>query len=136
VLAVEIGGFDISRKLFSNEFGLSVFEVLEKETERTFISDYSHLLLQSFSTLSETILEKIELEEPMTVEELESILTNAERKKVISEDNKLAAFFERKSRGQKQEAAAKRNKTSIAQQGESKTSRHAWPLLVEQSWLC
>lgn len=61
VLAVEIGGFDISRKLFSNEFGLSVFEILEKETGRTFISDYSHLLLQSFSTLSETILEKIEL---------------------------------------------------------------------------
>ncbi|MEY2193944.1 hypothetical protein AB7942_14565 [Neobacillus sp. BF23-41] len=40
------------------------------------------------STLSETLLEKIELEEPMTVEELESILTSAEGKKVISEDNK------------------------------------------------
>ncbi|PGY11849.1 hypothetical protein [Bacillus sp. AFS031507] len=37
VLAVEIGGFDISRQLFSNEFGISAFEVLEKETGRTFI---------------------------------------------------------------------------------------------------
>ncbi|SMQ84477.1 hypothetical protein SAMN05444673_5925 [Bacillus sp. OV166] len=77
------------------------------------------------STLSETLLEKIELEEPMTVEELESIITSAEGKKVISEDNKLAAFFERKSRGQKQEAAAaKLKKTPIAQQGEPKISRH------------
>lgn len=60
----------------------------------------------------------------MTIEELESILTSVERKKTISEDNKLAAFFERKSRGQKQEVATKRNKTPITQQDAPKTSRH------------
>src|SRR4051794_38599777 len=37
VLSLDIGGFEIRRKLFSNEFGLSVFEVLETETNRTFI---------------------------------------------------------------------------------------------------
>ncbi|MEH7378165.1 hypothetical protein [Neobacillus drentensis] len=76
-------------------------------------------------------MEKIELEEPMTVEELESIITSAEGKKVISEDNKLAAFFERKSRGQKQkqEAAAKLKKTPIAQQGEPKISRYRMAIL-------
>ncbi|MEH7747365.1 hypothetical protein V7659_20355 [Neobacillus drentensis] len=229
---MDIGGFDIKRKLFSNDFGLSVFEVIEIETGRTFIlrlvdfsnkstdfkkaqwnqlqneyrttiSDYSHLscieqvakvdedylyslfdgeeggtlsekgplepdqiqqliaalrhlhdhqmihgsispeniwittqervilygageakvlegkprlgavldirqliaVIQSFSTLSESILEQLNLEGPMTAEELEQILFRAERKAGISENNKLAAFFERKSITQKAEAA-------------------------------
>ncbi|MDR7239579.1 serine/threonine protein kinase [Neobacillus drentensis] len=45
VLSVDIGGFDIKRKLYSNEFGLSVFEVVEKETGKTFIlrlADFSN----------------------------------------------------------------------------------------------
>jgi len=229
---VEIGGFDIKRKLFSNDFGLSIFEVVEIETGRTFIlrlvdfsnkstdfkkaqwiqlqneyraviSDYSHLpsieqvakvdedhiyslldgeeggtlskkgslgpdqiqqliaavrhlhdhqmihgaisseniwittqgrvilygageakvlegkprlgavsdirqliaVIQRFSTLSESILEQLNLEEPMTAEELEQILFHSEREAGISENNKLAAFFERKSMTQKAEAA-------------------------------
>ncbi|WP_026564092.1 hypothetical protein [Bacillus sp. UNC41MFS5] len=229
---MDIGGFDIKRKLFSNDFGLSVFEVVEIDTGRTYIlrlvdfsnkstdfkkaqwnqlqndyrtviSDYSHLprieqvakvdedhlysllegeegealseigplgidqikqiidavrhlhnyqmvhgsispkniwittqgrvilygageakvlegkprlgavsdirqliaVIQRFSTLNESILEKLNLEEPMTVEDLEQILFRAERKAGISEDNKLAAFFERKSMTQKAEAA-------------------------------
>jgi serine/threonine protein kinase len=240
---VDIGGFNIKRKLFSNDFGLNVFEVLQTETGRTFIlrlvdfsnkttdfkkaqwnqlqeeyqteiSDYSHLprieqvakvdeghlyslmeceegatlgekgplasdqinqllaavrhlhdhkiihgsispeniwltnegrvilygageakilegkprlgavsdvrqliaVIQSFSTISEMILEKLELEEPMTVEELEQILTSPERKTAISEDNKLATFFERKSMTQKAEAAEREQKK--AERGE------------------
>jgi serine/threonine protein kinase len=247
VLLVDIGGFDIRRKLYANEFGLSVFEVLETETRRTFIlrladfsnksmdfkkaqwnqlqeeyrtviSDFSHLprieqlakvdedrlftllecdegvtllekgslgadevnqlvaavkhlhdnkiihgsisaeniwittkgsvilygageakvlegkprlgavsdirqlnaIIQSFSTLSETILEKLDLEEPMTIAELEQILTSAERKTGISEDNKLASFFERKSMNQKAEAAERERKK--AEQGEQRGS--------------
>ncbi|MFP5113792.1 hypothetical protein ACSU64_15555 [Bacillaceae bacterium C204] len=239
---MDIGGFDIKRKLFSNDFGLSVFEVEETETGRTFIlrlvdfsnkstdfkkaqwkqlqeeyrtviSDFSHLprikqvakvdedhlysllegeegspliekgplgadqikqlvaavrhlhdhkmihgsispeniwisnqgrvilngtgeakvlegkprlgavsdlrqliaVIQSFSTLSESILERLHLEEPMTVEELEQLLTRAESKIGISEDNKLAAFFERKSKAQKAEAEERERRK--AQQG-------------------
>ena len=247
VLPVDIGGFEIRRKLFSNEFGLSVFEVLQTETARTFIlrlvdfsdkstdfkkaqwnqlqevyrtviSDYSHLprieqvakvdeehlysllecekgatlvekgplepeqinqlvaavrhlhdhkivhgaitseniwvstegkvilygageakvlegkarlgnvadvrqlisIIQRFSTVSESVMEKLNIEEPMTIEELEQILTPPERKTVISDDNKLAAFFERKSMNQKVEAAERERKK--AEQGKWRRS--------------
>lgn len=244
---MDIGGFDIKRKLFSNEFGLSVFEVLETETRRTFIlrladfsnksvdfkkaqwqqlqeeyqqviSDFSYLprieqrsqvdvdrlytlltceegttlvekgplgtdemkqllaavrhlhenkiihgsispeniwitakgrlilygageakvlegkprlgtvsdvrslikIIRSYSTLSETVMEKLELADPMTIDELEMILASGERNIGISDDNKLAAFFERKSINQKAEAAERARKKS--QQGERKGS--------------
>ncbi|MEH7156075.1 serine/threonine-protein kinase [Neobacillus drentensis] len=237
MFSVDIGGFDIRRKLFSNDFGLSVFEVVETETARTFIlrlvdfsnkatdfkkaqwnqlqegyrtgiSDYSHLprieqvaqvdeghlyslleceegvtlvekgqldsdqinqlvaavrhlhdkrivhgalspeniwistqgrvilygageakvlegkgrlgnvsdvrqlisIIQRYSTVSERVIENLNLEEPMTIEELEQILTRPERKMGISDDNKLAAFFERKSLNQKAEAAERERK--------------------------
>ncbi|NHC40804.1 hypothetical protein G6549_12565 [Bacillus sp. MM2020_1] len=248
---MDIGGFDIKRKLYSNEFGLSVFEVLEKETGKTFIlrladfsnksmdfkkaqwnqlqeeyrtviSDYSHLprilqmakvdedhlfiLLESEEGL--TLLEKVSLEsdevkqlvaavkqlhekgiihgsitteniwitsngrvilygageakvlegkprlgavsdirqliniirkhsditesdgemlaieDPTTVEELERLLASADRKIAISDDNKLASFFERKSIGQKQEADNKRKKKLSDQQGDTGKSRN------------
>jgi serine/threonine protein kinase len=251
VLSVEIGGFDIKRKLYSNEFGLSVFEVVEKETERmlilrladfsnksmdfkkaqwnqlqeeyrTVISDYSHLprtlqlgkadedhlfilleseegltllekgtlasdevkqlvaavkhlhekgiihgsisaeniwitsdervilygagearvlegkprlgavsdirqlikIIRKHSDIKESAGEMLALENPTTMEELEGLLASADRKIAIRDDNKLAAFFERKSIGQKQEADNKLKKKLSAQQDETRKSRN------------
>ncbi|WHY66453.1 hypothetical protein [Neobacillus sp. SuZ13] len=88
-------------------YGAGEARVLEGKTRLGAVSDIRQLIavIQRFSTLSESILERLNLEEPMTAEELEQILFRTERKEGISEDNKLAAFFERKSITQKAEAA-------------------------------
>lgn len=249
VLSVEIDGFDISRKLYANEFGLSVFEVVEKETGRTFIlrladfsnksmdfkkaqwnqlqeeyrtviSDYSHLpctlqlgkadedhlftllecdegmtllekeslgpeevnqlvaavkhlhenkiihgsisaeniwmtstgrvilygageakilegkprlgpvsdirqlikIIRNYSTISESKVDTLEVEDPTTVEEFELILARPDRKIGISDDNKLAGFLERKSMNQKAEAA-KRERKKAKQREQRGTSK-------------
>jgi serine/threonine protein kinase len=251
VLSVDIGGFDIKRKLYSNEFGLSVFEVVEQETKRTYIlrladftnksmdfkkaqwnqlqeeyqtviSDYSHLprilqlakvdedhlfilleceegltllekgtlasdevkqlvaavrhlhekgiihgsisaeniwitsngkvilygageakilegkprlgavsdirqlikIIRMHSDIRESAGEMLAIEGPTTVEELEGLLASVDRKIAISDDNKFATFFERKSIGQKQEADNKRKKKLSNQQGDTGKSRN------------
>jgi serine/threonine protein kinase len=251
VLSLDIGGFDIKSKLYSNEFGLSVFEVVEQETKRTYIlrladfsnksmdfkkaqwnqlqeeyqtviSDYSYLprilqlakvdedhlfilleceegltllekgtlasdevkqlvtavkhlhekgiihgsisaeniwitsngrvilygageakvlegkprlgavsdirqlikIIRMHSDIRESAGEMLAIEDPTTVEELERLLASADRKIAISDDNKLASFFERKSIGQKQEADNKRQKKLSNQQGDTRKSRN------------
>jgi hypothetical protein len=70
------------------------------------------------------------IEDPTTVEELEGLLASDERKIAISDDNKLATFFERKSIGQKQEADNKRKKKLGAQQDETSKSRNRLIILI------
>ncbi|WP_144550456.1 hypothetical protein [Bacillus sp. X1(2014)] len=88
-------------------YGAGEAKVLEGKPRLGAVSDVRQLIavIRCFSTLSGPVLEQLNLEEPMTAEELEQILFRAERKAGISEDNKLAAFFERKSITQKAEAA-------------------------------
>jgi hypothetical protein len=66
------------------------------------------------------------------VEELEMILTSADRKTGISEDNKLASFFERKSMNQKAEANERERKKAEkgVQKGSSKLILGAVILVV------
>ncbi|MEH7307877.1 hypothetical protein [Neobacillus drentensis] len=111
-------------------YGTGEAKVLEGKPRLGAVSDIRQLIAvnQSFSTLSEPILEKLEQEEPMTVAEIEQILTSAEKKPGISEDNKLAAFFERKSLTQKADVAERERRK--AEQGGNRSKRILGAVIV------
>jgi hypothetical protein len=87
-------------------YGAGEAKVLEGQARLGAVSDIRQLvkLILTYAKLSEIVLERLELENPMTVDELVIILTNTVERTVVSEDNKLAGFFERKSLNQKKAA--------------------------------
>jgi serine/threonine protein kinase len=89
-------------------YGAGEAKVLEGQARLGAVSDIRQLvkLIQTYAKLSEVVLERLDLENPMTVDELVIILANTVERTVVSEDNKLAGFFERKSLNQKQKKAA------------------------------
>ena len=100
-------------------YGAGEAKVLEGKPRLGTVSDVRSLIkiIRSYTTLSELIMEKLELEDPMTVAELELILASGEKNKGISDDNKLATFFERKSMNQKAEATERARKKTVQGRG-------------------
>lgn len=80
-------------------YGAGEAKVLVGQARLGAVSDIRQLvkLIRTNADLSEGVLERLDLENPMNVDELAIILSDTIVRTVVSEDNKLAGFFERKS---------------------------------------
>jgi serine/threonine protein kinase len=88
-------------------YGAGEAKVLVGQARLGAVSDIRQLvkLIRTNADLSEGVLERLDLENPMNVDELAIILSNTIVRTVVSEDNKLAGFFERKSINMNQKKA-------------------------------
>jgi serine/threonine protein kinase len=98
-------------------YGTGEAKIFEGKARVSTASDIRQLvtLIQNYAKLRPSIHENLKLEQPMTLDEVEKILINADKKLGLSEDNKIVTFLERKSMNQKK-VPAKRiilNRTSI-----------------------
>jgi serine/threonine protein kinase len=86
-------------------YGTGEAKIFEGKARVSTASDIRQLvtLIQKYAKLRPSIHENLKLEQPMTLDEVENILKNADKKLGLSEDNKIVAFLERKSMNQKKE---------------------------------
>ncbi|WP_342433701.1 hypothetical protein [Neobacillus sp. FSL H8-0543] len=90
-------------------YGAGEAKIFEGKSRVSTASDTRQLvtLIQRYAKLRPSIHENLKIEQPMTIDEVEIILKNADKKLGLSEDNKLVAFLERKSMNQKKELATR-----------------------------
>ncbi|MDF2854868.1 MAG: Protein kinase domain [Neobacillus sp.] len=88
-------------------YGTGEAKIFEGKARVNTASDIRQLvtLFQKYAKLRPSTHENLRLEQPMTLDEVEKILKNADKKLGLSEDNKIVAFLERKSMNQKKEPA-------------------------------